>query len=76
MNLLKEKFARHVLLQYISTAAKSYILNYMWTAANFIIESRRLSPLQYAVTKNLQHIIIPQNSSSQDAVMAFSLDAF
>jgi len=42
MNLLKEKFARHVLLQYVSTAAKSYILNYMWTAANFIIESRRL----------------------------------
>ena len=25
---------------YASTAAKSYILNYMWTAANFIIEGR------------------------------------
>jgi len=25
-----------------STAAKSYILNYMWTAANFIIDGRRL----------------------------------
>jgi len=24
------------------TAAKSYLLNYMWTAANFIIEGRRL----------------------------------
>jgi len=40
MNLLKEKLARHVLLQYVSTAAKSYISNYMWTAANFIIEGR------------------------------------
>jgi len=27
---------------YASTAAKSYILNYMWTAANFIIKGRRL----------------------------------
>jgi len=27
---------------YVSTAAKSYLLNYMWTAANFIIEGRRL----------------------------------
>jgi len=26
-----------------STAAKSHILNHMWTAANFIIEGRRLS---------------------------------
>jgi len=25
---------------YASTAAKSYILNYIWTAANFIIEGR------------------------------------
>ena len=25
---------------YVSTAAKSYILNHMWTAANFIIEGR------------------------------------
>jgi len=28
------------LLQYASTAAKSYILNYMWKAAYFIIEGR------------------------------------
>jgi len=27
---------------YASMAAKSYILNYMWTAANFIIKGRRL----------------------------------
>jgi len=25
---------------YASTVVRSYILNYMWTAANFIIESR------------------------------------
>jgi len=30
-------------------AAKSYILKYMWTAANFIIEGRRL----YTVDLNL-----------------------
>ena len=48
-NLLKEKFVRLIRLPcvcfasiYASTAAKSYILNYMWTAANFIIEGRRL----------------------------------
>jgi len=31
-----------VLLQYTQHGRKSYILNYMWTAANFIIEGRRL----------------------------------
>jgi len=56
-NLLNEKFAKHRSNQllpwswlpcvcfpsiYASSAAKSYILNYMWTAANFIIEGRRL----------------------------------
>ena len=46
-NLLKEKFVRLIFLPcvcfasiYASMAAKSYILNYMWTAANFIIEGR------------------------------------
>jgi len=54
-NLLKEKFAKHRSNRwlpwycfpcvcfasiYTSTAAKSYILNYMWTAANFVIEGR------------------------------------
>jgi len=34
-----------------STAAKSYILNYMWTAANFIIESGCV-PLIYSVQKH------------------------
>jgi len=52
-NLLKEKFAKHRYVCfasiYASTAAKSYILNYMWTAANFIIEGRGLC------TVELQH---------------------
>jgi len=46
--LLKEKFGWLIFLPcvyfasiYASTAAKSYILNYMWVAANFIIEGRR-----------------------------------
>jgi len=48
-NLLKERFGRLIFLPCVcfasidaATAAKSYILNYMWTAANFIIEGRRL----------------------------------
>jgi len=48
-NLLKEKFGRLIFLPCVcfasihaSTAAKSYILNYMWTVPKFIIEGRRL----------------------------------
>ena len=41
-------------------AVKSYILNYMWTAANFIIEGRRLCTVELHVPNFKMFLTLPK----------------